>query len=130
LPTWPKLSGGKGVHVVVPVKPSLSWEDGRAFIRGLATTLAAGAPGRYTVLSSLAERARQDLPRLHPEPPRGELCRVLLAPRSSGVSGLAMPVTWEDIEHGMRANAFDHTRKPIGSREIKTAARSALEGAG
>src|SRR5947207_11133137 len=44
LPTWPKLTGGKGVHVVVPVEPALTWEECRAYIRAIAQRLAATSP--------------------------------------------------------------------------------------
>jgi bifunctional non-homologous end joining protein LigD len=56
LPTWPKLTGGKGVHVVVPVEPTSTWEQGRVYIRAIAERLAATAPNRYTLSSSLALR--------------------------------------------------------------------------
>jgi len=56
LSAWPKLTGGKGIHVVASIEPTLSWEQGRAYIRSIAERLAATAPERYTLSSSLALR--------------------------------------------------------------------------
>lgn len=99
LSTWPKLSGGKGIHVVAPVEPTLTWEEGRAFIRSIAERLAATAPERYTVLSSLAQRPG----RIFLDYTRNGLGATYVgcySPRARAGFPLAMPVTWKDIERG------------------------------
>lgn len=109
LPTWPKLTGGKGIHVVVPIEPTLTWEEGRAFIRSIAQRLAINAPRRYTLSSSLAERpgrifldyARNGL---------GATAVGCYSPRARPGSPVAMPVTWRDIERGIRPNNFTLSR--------------------
>ena len=56
LDSWPKLTGGKSVHVMVPVEPDLDWEEAHDYCRDIAERLAATAPDRYTTSASKAER--------------------------------------------------------------------------
>ncbi|WP_324250435.1 non-homologous end-joining DNA ligase [Xanthomonas vesicatoria] len=51
-----RLSGGKGVHVVVPIVPEASWEQARDFCEAFAQALATQAPERYVATMSKAKR--------------------------------------------------------------------------
>ena len=52
-----KTTGGKGLHVVAPIKPTRDWETVKAFTREIATRLEAIAPERYTAKMSKASRS-------------------------------------------------------------------------
>lgn len=56
LESFPKLSGGKGVHVVVPLKPKADWEQVRRFAEAFADAMEAGDPDRYVATMSKAKR--------------------------------------------------------------------------
>ncbi|HJU18363.1 MAG TPA: DNA ligase D [Stellaceae bacterium] len=47
LESFAKTTGGKGLHVVVPLAPRLGWDEVRAFSRHVAEAVAARAPERY-----------------------------------------------------------------------------------
>ncbi|MEA9579911.1 DNA ligase D [Xanthomonas nasturtii] len=51
-----RLSGGKGLHVVVPIVPDASWEQARDFCEAFAQALATQAPERYVATMSKAKR--------------------------------------------------------------------------
>jgi bifunctional non-homologous end joining protein LigD len=51
-----KTTGGKGLHVVAPIKPNRDWEAVRSFTQAVAQRLAAGAPDRYTARMAKARR--------------------------------------------------------------------------
>ena len=105
LPPWPKLTGQKGIHVVVPIEPTLTFEEGRAYIRSIADRLVATAPDRYTTSSSLAQRPG----RIFLDFTRNGLGATYVgcySPRAKPGFPIAMPVTWHDIERGMRPNNF------------------------
>ncbi|PPT75022.1 DNA ligase D [Xanthomonas arboricola pv. populi] len=51
-----RLSGGKGLHVVVPIVPEADWEQARDFCEAFAQALATHAPDRYVATMSKAKR--------------------------------------------------------------------------
>ncbi|MCC4601900.1 DNA ligase D [Xanthomonas melonis] len=51
-----RLSGGKGLHVVVPIVPAASWDQARDFCEAFAQALATQAPERYVATMSKARR--------------------------------------------------------------------------
>lgn len=56
LPSYPRLSGGKGVHVVVPLKPKADWDQVRQFCEAFANAVASEHPDRYVATMSKAKR--------------------------------------------------------------------------
>src|SRR5690606_84505 len=42
-----KTSGGKGLHVVAPVKPKAEWPDVKAAMKALADSMTSDSPDRY-----------------------------------------------------------------------------------
>ena len=50
------LSGGKGVHVTVPLTPSHTWDVHKDFARRFAETLSMAEPERFTATMSKAKR--------------------------------------------------------------------------
>jgi bifunctional non-homologous end joining protein LigD len=57
LVSFAMVSGGKGMHVVLPLTPRHNWEDIRAFAEAMARTLAAENPDRY--LAEMSKKARK-----------------------------------------------------------------------
>lgn len=56
LTSFVMASGGKGLHVVVPLRPKHGWDDVKGFAEALARTLAAESPDRYLADMSKAKR--------------------------------------------------------------------------
>jgi bifunctional non-homologous end joining protein LigD len=56
LESFAMATGGKGIHVVVPLTPHHGWEDVRVFAEAIARTLAAESPDRYLAEMSKARR--------------------------------------------------------------------------
>jgi bifunctional non-homologous end joining protein LigD len=55
LEPWPKLTGGKGLHLMAPLKPTFDHDEARTYAKWIAQRLAATAPTWYTI-SSAPER--------------------------------------------------------------------------
>jgi hypothetical protein len=53
---WPKLTGGKGIHVAAPVKSEMTHDEARRYCYGLAQRLARIDPQRYTLSAAMKER--------------------------------------------------------------------------
>jgi bifunctional non-homologous end joining protein LigD len=61
LDSFPKTTGGKGLHVVVPLAPRAGWRDCLAFARALAEAIERDNPALYTTAFAKAGRARKIL---------------------------------------------------------------------
>ena len=56
LHSWPLLSGGKGIHVVVPLVPEADWTAVKSFCQNFAELLARTEPDRFVANMSKARR--------------------------------------------------------------------------
>src|SRR5690606_28181229 len=56
LETYPLVSGGKGIHVIAPLRPGLGWPETKAFCKAVAQHLAQKYPDRFTANMSKAKR--------------------------------------------------------------------------
>jgi bifunctional non-homologous end joining protein LigD len=105
LASWPKTSGGKGLHVMVPVDRSLTADEGRVFARDLVGRIAAESPDLYTLAADPAEReGRIFLDYLRNG--RGTTAIGAWSPRARPGFPIARPVTWAEVEKGVSPDAF------------------------
>jgi bifunctional non-homologous end joining protein LigD len=105
LDSFPLLSGGKGVHVVVPIRPEAEWKAVREFTRRLCTALAADEPGRFTVSLPKAEREG----RIFLDYLRNQRTATAILPwslRARAGAPVAAPVTWRELETAERASLY------------------------
>lgn len=56
LEVFVKTTGGKGLHVVLPVERRMPWDEAKAWARDLAAALAKAEPGRFLINMSKAKR--------------------------------------------------------------------------
>ena len=105
LESFALLSGGKGIHVVVPLEPVARWDEVREFAKALCTALAEAAPDRFTVaLPKPQRRGRIFLDFL-----RNQRTATAIMPYSARARAgmpVATPVTWNELEGLERADAF------------------------
>jgi bifunctional non-homologous end joining protein LigD len=78
LKPWPKLTGGKGLHLMAPLDPKINDDQARAYAKRIAQRLAATAPDRYTLFSDPRQRTGH-LHRLPTERPRHDGHRYVVA---------------------------------------------------
>ncbi|MER9307185.1 DNA ligase D [Mesorhizobium sp. M0293] len=105
LPNFVKTSGGKGYHVLVPLKPSADWDAVKTFAHDFARALEQGASDRYT--ATLSKKARTG--KIFVDYLRNGRSSTTVAPYSSRAkkgATVSMPVTWAEIEAGLAPNAF------------------------
>jgi bifunctional non-homologous end joining protein LigD len=105
LESWVKTTGGKGLHVCVPVAPRLGWEDVKAFTSAVVRVLSASAPGVYTTIAAKASRrGRIYLDALRNV--RGATAVVPYSPRARAQATVATPITWDELAQGARPEDF------------------------
>jgi bifunctional non-homologous end joining protein LigD len=105
LESFALLSGGKGIHIVVPIEPAAEWDEVREFAKAYCIALAEAAPDRFTVaLPKPQRRGRIFLDFL-----RNQRTATAIMPYSARArSGMpvAVPATWEELKSIERSDAF------------------------
>ena len=106
LKSWPLLSGGKGIHVVVPLEPQANWDEVKSFCQAFAEMLARTDPHRFVANMSKARRKnRMFLDYLRNGQGATAICPWSTRARAGGT--VAVPVSWAELDGFDRANAFD-----------------------
>ncbi|OBU65384.1 DNA ligase D [Stenotrophomonas maltophilia] len=105
LQSFVRLSGGKGVHVVVPLLPTAGWDQAKAFCEAFAQAMAQQAPDRYVATMSKAKRGGVIfIDWLRNARGATSVCSWSLRARESG--GVAVPLRWEELARARAADAF------------------------
>jgi bifunctional non-homologous end joining protein LigD len=111
LEPWPKLTGGKGLHLMAPLDRTMDHDQARAYAKQIAQRLAATAPNRYTLASAPGKRAgRIFIDYLRNG--RGTTAIGAWSPRARAGSPIAAPVSWRKVENGIRPDAFTMEKPP------------------
>ncbi len=96
LTSWPMLSGGKGVHVVVPLIPSAEWPAVKSFAERFARALAHAEPDRFTANLKKAQRkGKIFIDYLRNQ--RGATAVLPYVARAREGAPVAAPVTWSEL---------------------------------
>jgi bifunctional non-homologous end joining protein LigD len=96
LVSFPMATGGKGIHVVLPLKPHDDWDDVKAFAEAMARTMAADGPDRYLAEMSKTKRTG----RIFIDYLRNGRGATAIAPYSTRArkgAPLAWPVSWAGL---------------------------------
>ncbi|MER9253990.1 DNA ligase D [Mesorhizobium sp. M0598] len=105
LDSWPKVTGGKGVHVMAPLQAPMTHDAARQYARRLAQQLVSKRPDRYLVSAAPSARSgRIFLDYLRNG--RGNTAVGAYSPRARPGFPIAAPVTWKQIEQGILPDAF------------------------
>ncbi|KQV35132.1 hypothetical protein ASE37_13035 [Rhizobium sp. Root268] len=105
LKSLPMVSGGKGVHVIVPLARRASWEDAKDFAKALSLKIADADPDHYIATMSKAKRTgRIFIDWLRNE--RGATAITPYSVRARKSGPVATPVSWEELDRLDAANSF------------------------
>ena len=106
LESFVKTTGGKGLHVVVPIERRTSWEDAKSFARAVAEFMVAAAPGRYVAtMSKAARRGRIFVDYFRNR--RGSTAIAPYSTRAKPGAKVSVPIAWEELEAKLRSDHFD-----------------------
>jgi bifunctional non-homologous end joining protein LigD len=97
LPNFLKTSGGKGFHVIVPLKPKADWTTVKTFAHDFARAMEQSDPGRYTAtLSKSAREGRIFIDYLRNA--RGSTTVAAYSSRAKTGATVSAPVPWEALD--------------------------------
>ena len=97
LASFVKTTGGKGLHVVLPIEPTADWREVKSFAKGVSAEMAADSPERYLTKVSKAERAG----RIFIDYLRNDPTSTAVGPystRSRPGAPVAMPIDWSELK--------------------------------
>jgi len=107
LESWVKTTGGKGLHVVVPLGRSLpDWEKAKEFAREVTLFMERLAPTMFT--SKTGERNRKK--KIFVDYLRngfGATAVAAFSPRWRPGVGVSTPVAWDEIDEDIRGTHFN-----------------------
>jgi bifunctional non-homologous end joining protein LigD len=118
LPAFLKTSGGKGLHVVVPIKPGYGWDDVKAFSQAMVAHMAQNIPDRFVLKSGPSNRVGKifiDYLRNG----RGATTACAWSARARPGLGISVPVAWEELDKLEGGDHWTvdtvHTRLDVGN---------------
>lgn len=101
-----KTTGGKGLHVEVPIQAEYPWPVIKAFTHGVADYLEAHIPDRFT--ASISKKKREG--RIFIDYLRNSSGATAIAPYSTRArtgAPVATPLAWEEVGAEIQANSFN-----------------------
>jgi bifunctional non-homologous end joining protein LigD len=105
LESFAKTTGGKGLHVVVPLAPKLDWDQAKAFAKWIADSFVAQRPQNFT--ANMAKRARHG--RIYIDylrNGRGATAVGAYIPRARPGAPVSTPLSWDEVEKGVKPDEF------------------------
>lgn len=106
LASFPKTSGGRGLHVLVPIRPGPDASDVLAFAEEVGTRVAAEHPKELTVEHRLSARGG----RVYLDPFRNGFGQTVAAPysvRRRPHAPISTPLSWSEVRPELRPTDFN-----------------------
>ena len=105
LKSFPLLTGGKGLHVVVPLDASAPWPKVKDFAERFARAAAQAEPERFTAnIRKVQRKGRIFLDYLRNQ--RGATAVMPYSARAREGAPVAAPITWDELEEMTGGNVF------------------------
>jgi bifunctional non-homologous end joining protein LigD len=105
LVSFVKTTGGKGLHVVVPLRPEAGWDVLRAVGEGIGAAMTRRAPDRYTINPlKAARRGRIFIDYLRNV--RGATAVAAYSPRAKAGAPVSTPLAWSELSAKTNPAAF------------------------
>jgi bifunctional non-homologous end joining protein LigD len=101
-----KSTGGKGLHVVVPLVPSSHWPEVKAFSKRFVDALVQAEPAKY--VATMTKQKRQGklfLDYLRNGPGATSVCAF--STRARPGAPVAVPLDWSELDSGVRPGSFN-----------------------
>ncbi|MCX8293011.1 DNA ligase D [Phyllobacterium sp. 0TCS1.6A] len=106
-----KTSGGKGLHVVAPLKPKADWPQVKEFTKAIADSMAADTPDKYvSTITKSKRRGKILIDYLRNQ--RGATAVAPYSTRARPGAAVSMPLDWEELTPGIGPAYFTVLNTP------------------
>jgi bifunctional non-homologous end joining protein LigD len=106
LPAFARTTGGKGLHLVVPLQPKAGWDEVKAFSRAVSEQHARTNPsGLTTTLSKAKRRGRIFIDYLRNG--RGATAIASYSARARPGAPVAVPLRWNEVGSGVPSDRYN-----------------------
>jgi bifunctional non-homologous end joining protein LigD len=105
LKSFAKTTGGKGLHVVVPLQRRASWDEAKEFTHALAESLVTAVPALFTI-NPLKQRRAGKIFIDYLRNDRGQTGVAPYSARARDGAGVAMPLEWDEVTPDLRPGDF------------------------
>jgi bifunctional non-homologous end joining protein LigD len=125
LPSLPKTTGKRGLHILVPLLPGHTHEDAVEFAEKIGHAIASAVP-EATMERALAKRKG----RLYIDCYQNGYGKTIVAPyslRASDGAPVSAPLAWREVHEGLDPRAFNLRTVPERVRELGDLFQPALE---
>jgi len=112
LKAFPKTSGSSGIHIYVPLKPKNEYDGVAEYARLFASEVARRAPQIATVERAIAKRKSTQVYVDWMQNARGKSLASAFTARAKPKASVSMPLTWKQIEQGVKITDFTITNVP------------------
>lgn len=101
-----KTTGGKGLHVIVPIQPTLTWEQAKVFTKAVADLFARTFPDRFVATVSKAKRTgRTFIDYLRNA--EGATAIAAYGIRARKNAPVSTPISWQELARDVRFDFFN-----------------------
>ncbi|HUG27040.1 MAG TPA: DNA ligase D [Gemmatimonadales bacterium] len=116
LPPFLRTTGGKGLHLVVPIRPAADWDEAKAFAKAVAAQHAADDPRHLTTTLSRAKRKGKILID-YLRNGRGATAIASYSTRARPGAPVAVPIRWSELTSRLRPDRYTvgNLRRRLGA---------------
>ena len=119
LQCWVKTTGGRGLHIVVPLTPHADWSQCLDFSRALSEKFEQARPQLYTTAFAKVGREGKiliDYLRNH----RTNTSIAAYSTRAREAAPVSVPITWEELRVSLSPQSFTVLTIPKRLRKLKS----------
>lgn len=106
MPTYPKTTGSKGIHVYIPIVHGPTQKEVWTFAKAIALELERRHPQLITAEYMRAKRPHGRVLVDYNQNAWGRTLASIYSVRPTPFAGVSMPVTWDEVEEGVNIDDF------------------------